>query len=144
MQMQILQNYVMHVCKARWLFGFQFGNFHKNYHQCLKGCMVIFVVLLIQYLDHFVIFWSFASSKQSHVSLLTSQNMIFSNIISMLIYFWVHYLDYPIKMLYMDNAKEFASKSFEDCCTATRIELTYCILYEHAQNGLAESFIKHM
>lgn len=84
------------------------------------------------------------SGKQSHISLLSTRNMVFANLISMLIRFRAHFPDYPIKTLYMDNAKEFASKSFEDYCTATGIELTYCVPYEHAQNGLAESFIKHI
>lgn len=44
----------------------------------------------------------------------------------------------------MDNVKEFASKSFKDYCTATRTKLTYCVSYEHTQNGLIESFIKHI
>jgi hypothetical protein len=42
----------------------------------------------------------------------------------------------------MDNAQEFRSKSIEDYCTATGIDLTYFVLHEHVQNGLAESFIK--
>ena len=60
----------------------------------------------------------------------------------MLICFKAHFPDYPIKTLRMDNAQEFRSKSFEDYCTTTRIELTYSVPYEHAQNGLVESFIK--
>jgi hypothetical protein len=42
----------------------------------------------------------------------------------------------------MDNAQEFRSHAFEDYCTATGIQLTYSVPYEHAQNGLAEAFIK--
>ena len=42
----------------------------------------------------------------------------------------------------MDNAKEFRSHDFEDYCTATGIALTYSVPYEHAQNGLAEAFIR--
>jgi hypothetical protein len=42
----------------------------------------------------------------------------------------------------MDNAKEFRSQKFEDYCVATGIALTYMVPYEHAQNGLAEAFIK--
>jgi hypothetical protein len=42
----------------------------------------------------------------------------------------------------MDNAKEFKSHAFEDYCIATGINLTYSVPYEHAQNGLAEAFIK--
>ena len=42
----------------------------------------------------------------------------------------------------MDNTKEFRLQKFEDYCVATSISLTYAVLYEHAQNGLAEAFIK--
>src|SRR5450759_4161579 len=42
----------------------------------------------------------------------------------------------------MDNAKEFRSQKFEDYCVATGISLSYAVPYEHAQNGLAEAFIK--
>jgi hypothetical protein len=42
----------------------------------------------------------------------------------------------------MDNAKEFKSHAFEDYCIATGINLTYYVPYEHAQNELAEAFIK--
>jgi len=62
----------------------------------------------------------------------------------MLIRFKVHFLDYPIKKLCMDNAQEFQSRSFEDYYIATGIDLTYSVPYEYAQNGLVESFIKRI
>jgi len=84
------------------------------------------------------------SSKQLHVSLLSSRNLAFANLLSILICFKAHFPDYPIKTLQMDNAQEFRSKSFENHCTAMGIELTYSVLYKHAQNGLSESFIKRI
>ena len=42
----------------------------------------------------------------------------------------------------MDNAQEFRSHAFEDYFIAMGITLTYSVLYEHSQNGLAEVFIK--
>lgn len=42
----------------------------------------------------------------------------------------------------MDNAQVFTSHAFEDYRTAMGITLTYSIFYEHAQNKLAEAFIK--
>ena len=85
-----------------------------------------------------------ASGRQSHVSLLSSRNLAFANLLSMLIRFKAHFPDYPIQTLRMDNAQEFRSKAFEDYCKATGIDLTYSVPYEHAQNGLAESFIKRI
>lgn len=111
--------------------------------ECLHGYNCGPINLLITLFHYFFILID-ASSKQSHVSLLSTQNMIFANLLSTLIFFWAHFLDYPIKTLRMDNAKEFGSKSFEDYCTTTRIELFYCVSYEHTQNGLVESFIKRI
>ena len=42
----------------------------------------------------------------------------------------------------MNNTQEFRSHAFEDYCIATGITLIYSVLYEHAQNGLAEAFVK--
>ena len=83
-----------------------------------------------------------ASGSHSEVSLLTTRNMAFPKLLAMLIRFRTHFPDKPIKTLRMDNAKEFRSHAFEDYCTATGIELTYSVPYEHSQNGLAEAFIK--
>ena len=40
----------------------------------------------------------------------------------------------------MDYAQKFSSHAFEQYCTATWINLTYSVAYEHVQNGLAEAF----
>lgn len=82
------------------------------------------------------------SGRHAEVSLLTTRNMVLPKILAMLIKFRNHYPDNPVCFLRMDNALEFKSQAFEDFCTATGIELTYSVLYEHAQNGLAEAFIK--
>jgi len=85
-----------------------------------------------------------ALGRQSHVSLLSTKNLAFANLLSMFIHLKAHSPDYPIKILRIDNAREFWSRSFEDYCTATGINLTYSITYEYAQNRLAESFIKQI
>ena len=73
-----------------------------------------------------------ASGRQSHVSLLSTRNLAFANLLSMLIRFKAHFPDHPIKTLRIDNAQEFQSKSFKDYCIATGIDLTYLVPYEHA------------
>jgi len=85
-----------------------------------------------------------ALNKQSYISLLSTRNLAFANLLSMLIHFKAHFLDYPIKTLRMDNAQEFWSRSFKDYYNAMGIDLTYSVLYEHAQNGLAKSCIKQI
>lgn len=83
-----------------------------------------------------------ASGSHAEVSLLTTRNMVFPKTLAMLIKFRNHYPDKSVWFLRTDNALEFKSQAFEDFCAATGIELTYSIPYEHAQNGLAEAFIK--
>ena len=75
-------------------------------------------------------------------SLLNSRNIVFAKVLAMLIKFRNHHPHFLVKILRMDNAKEFRSQHFEDYCLATSIELIYSISYEHSQNGLSKAFIK--
>ena len=68
--------------------------------------------------------------------------MAFPKLLAIIFRYKNHLPEYPIKYLRMDNAQEFRSHAFEDYCTATGIALTYSVPYEHAQNRLAEAFIK--
>ena len=83
-----------------------------------------------------------ASGRHAEVSLLTTRNMVFPKTLAMILRFRNHFPDNQICFLRMDNAMEFKSQAFEDFCTASGIELTYSVPYEHAQNGLAEAYIK--
>ena len=83
-----------------------------------------------------------AAGVHFEVSLLSTRNLAFSKIMASLIRFRTHFPENPVKTLRMDNAKEFRSQKFEDYCVATGISLSYAVPYEHAQNGLAEAFIK--
>ena len=83
-----------------------------------------------------------ASGRHAEVSLLTTRNMVFPKTLAMILRFRNHFPDNQICYLRMDNAMEFKSQAFEDFCTASGIELTYSVPYEHAQNGLAEAYIK--
>jgi len=85
-----------------------------------------------------------ALGRQSHVSLLSTRNLAFANLLSMLIRFKAHFPNYPIKTFHMDDAQEFRSRSFEDYCIATGIDLTYSVPYKQVQNRLVESFIKRI
>ena len=83
-----------------------------------------------------------ASCTHFEVALLPTRNMVFPRLLGILIRYRNHFPDFPIKYMRMDNAQEFRSHTFEDCCVATGITLTYLVPYEHSQNGLAEAFIK--
>ena len=85
-----------------------------------------------------------ASRKHAEMFLLSTRNLAFPRLLAMIIKIRAHNPDVRIKMLRMDNAAEFSSKTFEDFCTATGIHLTYSVPYEHSQNGLAEAYIKKL
>ena len=78
------------------------------------------------------------------MSLLSTRNLAFPKLLTMIIKIRTHHPELRIKTLRMDNAGEFKSKTFEDFCTATGIHLTYSVPYEHSQNGLAEAYIKKL
>ncbi|KAJ9561391.1 hypothetical protein OSB04_006551 [Centaurea solstitialis] len=75
-----------------------------------------------------------ASTKWSHVCLLSSRNLAFA----------AHFPDYPIKAIRLDNAGEFTSQIFNDYCMSIGIKVEHPVAHVHTQNGLAESLIKRL
>ena len=51
---------------------------------------------------------------------------------------------YQIKTIRLDNADEFTSQTIIDYCMLVGINIEHRIAHTHTQNGLAESFIKHL
>ena len=85
-----------------------------------------------------------ASTRWSHVSLLSSRNLAFARLLAQLIRLRAHFPDYPIKKIRLDNAGEFTSQTFNDYCMSIGIEVEHPVAHVHTQNGLAESFIKRL
>ena len=85
-----------------------------------------------------------ASTRWSHVSLLSTRNHAFAKIIAQLIKLKAHYPKHRIQSIRMDNAAEFSSCAFNDYCMALGIQVQHFVPYIHAQNGLAESLIKRI
>ena len=56
----------------------------------------------------------------------------------------VHFPDHPIKSIRLDNAGKFTSKTFDEYCRSVGIDIEHPVPHVHAQNGLAESLIKHL
>jgi transposase InsO family protein len=83
-----------------------------------------------------------ASTRWSHVCLLSTRNHAFARIIAQIIKLRAHHLEYAIKTIRMDNATEFTSHAFNDYCMALGINVEHAVPYVHTQNGLAESLIK--
>jgi transposase InsO family protein len=83
-----------------------------------------------------------ASTRWSHVCLLSTRNHAFAKIMSQIIKLKAQYSEHRIQSIRMDNATEFSSHAFNDYCMALGIQVQHSIPYVHTQNGLAESLIK--
>ncbi|KAM1132375.1 hypothetical protein EV1_046421 [Malus domestica] len=66
----------------------------------------------------------------------------FSKLLAYVIKLKAHYPDYRIKSIRLDNAGEFTSKSFDDCCMSVGVKVEHPIPYVHTKNGLVKAFIK--
>ena len=85
-----------------------------------------------------------ASTRWSHVCLISTRNLAFARLLAQIIKLRAHFPYHPIKTIRLDNAGEFSSKAFHDYCMSLGIEIQYPVAHTHTQNGLAESFIKHL
>ena len=85
-----------------------------------------------------------ASTKWSHVCLLSTRNMAFSKLLGQIIRLRAQFPDYTIKNIRLDNAGEFTSQAFNDYCMSIGINVEHSVAHVHTQNGLAESLIKRL
>ncbi|GJV23042.1 disease resistance CC-NBS-LRR class family protein [Tanacetum coccineum] len=85
-----------------------------------------------------------ASSKWSHVSLLSTRNVAFAKFLAQIIKLRAHFPDYTLKRVRLDNAGEFTSHAFNDYCMSVGIIVEHPVAHVHTQNGLAESLIKRL
>lgn len=85
-----------------------------------------------------------ASSKWSHVCLLSTRSNAFAKLLAQIIKLRAHFPDYPIKAIRLDNAGEFTSQAFDDYCMSIGINVEHPVAHTHTQNGLAENFIKRL
>ncbi|KAL0553873.1 hypothetical protein IC582_007777 [Cucumis melo] len=85
-----------------------------------------------------------ASSRWSHVCLLSSRNLAFARLLTQIIKLRAQFPDYTIKNIRLFNVGEFTSQAFNNYCMSTGINIEHPVAHVHTQNGLAESFIKHL
>jgi len=85
-----------------------------------------------------------ASTRWSHVCLLSTRNVAFARLFSQIIRLRAQFPDYPIQSIRMDNASEFTSQAFYDYYISIDINVEHHVAHTHTQNGLAESFIKRL
>ena len=63
------------------------------------------------------------ATRYSQVHLLSSRNQVMPKLLSTIIKLRAQFPDYPIKAIRVDNAAEFVSKSFNEFCSASGIDL---------------------
>ena len=85
-----------------------------------------------------------ASTRWSHVSLLSSRNVAFARLLAQIIRLRAQFPDHPIKTIRLDNVGEFSSQTFLDYCKSIGIDVQHPVAHVHSQNGLAEYFIKRL
>ena len=83
-----------------------------------------------------------ASTRWTHVCLLSTRNNAFAKFITKHIKLRVQFPNYPIKSIRTDNVGEFTSKAFDDYCMALGIKVKHPVPYVHTHNGLAKCMIK--
>jgi hypothetical protein len=82
-----------------------------------------------------------ASTRWSHVCLLSTHNHAFAKYMTQVIRLKVNYSEHRIKSICMDNVALLSYRFFNDYCMAKGIELQHSILYVHTKNGLTESLM---
>ena len=85
-----------------------------------------------------------ASTRWSHVCLLSTRNVAFARLLAQIIKLRAHISDYLIKTIRLDNAGEFTSQTFNNFCMSIGINVEHSVAHVHTQNGLAESLIKRL
>ncbi|CAA0822265.1 Unknown protein, partial [Striga hermonthica] len=85
-----------------------------------------------------------ASSRWSHVSLLSTRNVAFAKLLAQLIKLKAQFPDHIIKKVRLDDVGEFTSQAFNDYCMVVGIDIEHHVAHVHTQNGLAESLIKRL
>ncbi|CAL9025326.1 unnamed protein product [Prunus brigantina] len=85
-----------------------------------------------------------ASTKWSHVCLLSTRNVAFARLLAQIIKLRAQFPDNPIKSIRLDNADEFTSQTFDAYCMSLGIDVEHPVPHVHTQNGLAEAFIKRL
>jgi len=72
-----------------------------------------------------------ASTRWSHVSLLSTRNHAFGKIIAQVIKLKAQHPEHQIKSIWMDNATEFSSGAFNDYCMALGIQVQHSVPNVH-------------
>ena len=85
-----------------------------------------------------------ASTRWSHVCLLSTRNVAFDRLIAQMIKLRAHIPDYLTKTIKLENASEFTSQTFIDYCMSSGINVELLVAHTHTQNNFANSIIKRL
>ena len=72
-----------------------------------------------------------ASTRWSHVCLLSTRNVAFARLIAQIIRLRVQFSDSPIKTIHLDNADEFTFQIFIGYCMSVGINIEHLVAYTH-------------
>ena len=85
-----------------------------------------------------------ASTRWSHVCLLSIRNIAFSRLLAQMTNLRAQFSDYQIKTIRLDNASEFTSQTLNDYYMSIGINIEHHVAHVHTQNSLAESLFKRL
>ena len=77
-----------------------------------------------------------ASTKWSHVYLLSTRNVVFARLLAQMTKLRAQFLDYPIKTIRLDNVGEFTSQTLNDYCMSIGINIEHHVAHVHTCWGL--------
>ena len=72
-----------------------------------------------------------ASTRWSHVCLLSSRNVVFARLLAQIIRLITQFPDHPIKTIRLDNVGEFSSQAFLDYCMSISIYVQHPVAHVH-------------
>ena len=72
-----------------------------------------------------------ASNKWSHVSLLSSRNLVFAKLLAQITKLRAQFSNYTIKNIRLDNACEFTFQTFDNYCMSIGISVEHPVAHVH-------------
>ena len=72
-----------------------------------------------------------ASTRWSHVCLISTRNVAFARLLAQIIKLRAQFPDYPIKTIRFDNAGEFTSQKFSDYCMSVGIDIEHPVAHTY-------------
>lgn len=75
--------------------------------------------------------------------MLSIDNILFARMFTQIKRLSVHFPNYPFKIIHLDNASEFTSKTFKGYYTSVGIRVEHSVSHVHTQNEFAYYIMLH-